>query len=95
MSNVLTADDFTPYISRAFVPRGQHRTLTLVAVDRQIGAGHLPRAPFTLLFRGPPGDVLPDGIYEVAVDGGPDFTIFISPIQTFAREHQDYQAVFN
>jgi hypothetical protein len=95
MSDGLTADDFTPYIGQQFAPRGQHRTLTLVAIDRHAVTGNLPRAPFTLLFRGPPGDILPDGTYDVAVQGGPAFTIFISPIQTFSRDHQDYQAVFN
>ena len=97
VEKVLTADDFAPYIGKAFTPRGQHRVLTLVSIDRLTfpGIQNLPRAPFSLLFSGPPGDVLPDRIYDVAVQDGPDFVLFISPIQTYARDRQDYQAVFN
>jgi hypothetical protein len=59
------------------------------------GTMELPRPPFCLLFRGPPRDVLPEGLYEVAVQDGPDFALYIIPIQTFDRNRQDYQAVFN
>ena len=97
MDRVLTEDDFAPYIGRRFTPRGQRRTLTLVSIDRRAfpGVESLPRAPFTLLFSGIPGDVLPEGLYDAVVEDGPEFPIFISPIQTFERDRQDYQAVFN
>ena len=55
----------------------------------------MPREPFLLLLRGPPGDVLPEGIYDVAIEGGPNFTLHIVPIHTPASDRQDYQVVFN
>jgi hypothetical protein len=94
---ILTADDFAPHIGKSFTLPGQHRALTLVSIDRSTfpGADDLPRAPFTLLFGGPPRDVLPEGLYDVAIPDGPEAAIYISPIQTFDRSRQDYQAVFN
>jgi hypothetical protein len=80
----LTAGDFTPHVGKAFTPLGQHRTITLASVEFGMfaGADILPRAPFSLLFSGPPNDVLPEGLYDVA-------------IHTYDRNRQDYQAVFN
>jgi hypothetical protein len=94
---ILTADDFTPHVGKGFTPLGQHRILTLVSVDRSTfsGGDTLPRTPFTLLFNGTPGDVLPEGLYDVAIQDGPEVSIYINPIQTFDRNRQDYQAVFN
>jgi hypothetical protein len=93
----LTAEDFTPHIGRGFTPLGQHRTITLASVELSTfaGAGTLPRAPFSLLFSGPPDDVLPEGLYNVAVQDSQAVPIYISPIQTYDRSRQDYQAVFN
>jgi hypothetical protein len=94
---ILTADDFAPHVGKVFTPLGQHRTLTLVSIDRQVfpGMEALPRAPFTLLFRGVANDVLPEGPYQVAVADGPEFSFYINPIHTFERDRQDYQAVLN
>jgi hypothetical protein len=55
----------------------------------------LPRPPFTLIFAGPPGDVLPEGEYAFEVEGGPAFEFYVMPIHTPARDRQDYQAAFN
>ena len=94
---ILTAEDFTPHVGKIFTPLGQHRTVTLVSVERNTFAGGdtLPRAPFSLLFSGPPNDVLPEGMYDVAIQAGPEVAIYISPIHTYDRNRQDYQAVFN
>ena len=54
-----------------------------------------PRQPFSLIFRGPPADVLPEGLHTLEVEGGDSFTIYVMPIHTPARDRQDYQAVFN
>jgi hypothetical protein len=93
----LSADDFARYIGKGFTPGGQDRRLTLESIDRRIFAGTegMRRAPFTLLFSGARGDVLPEGLYEFVMGDGTDFALFISPIQTFDSERQDYQAVFN
>jgi len=96
MSRLLTSEDFAPHVGKAFRPAGQHRVLTLVSVDtRQFpGTESVPRQPFILILEGPQGDVLPEGSYDVAVDDGPEFSLYIAPIHTIARDRQDYQAVF-
>jgi hypothetical protein len=38
---------------------------------------------------------LPEGIYHVVIDDGPAFDLYIIPIHTMSREHQDYQVVVN
>lgn len=72
--------------------------LTLVSVDAGAPPGAqagTPREPFSLILRGPPGDVLPEGLYNVSVADGPDFELYINPIHTAARDRQDYQVAFN
>jgi hypothetical protein len=97
MSEILTARDFVGHVGKTVTPKGQHRVLTLVSIDTKDLPGWeaMPRQPFTLILRGPPDDVLPEGLYDVAVDGGPDFTLHISPVHTPARDRQDYQVAFN
>lgn len=96
MSRLLTPEDFEPHVGKAFRPVGQHRVLTLVSIDtgRYPGAESLPRQPFILILRGPPTDVLPEGSYDVTVDGGPEFSLYIAPIHTSSRDRQEYQVVF-
>jgi hypothetical protein len=97
MPQLLTSADFAPYLGKTFRPSGQHRSLTLVSI-RTPSLPHddsALRQPFILIFEGPPGDILPEGLYEVAVDGGPEFSLYISPVHTIVRDRQDYQAVFN
>jgi uncharacterized protein DUF6916 len=91
---ILQADDFTLHIGKTFTPAGQTRTLILGTIDRSNFPG-LQRAPFSLLFSGPPRDVLPEGLYDVTAQDGPSFSLYITPIQTFDQNRQDYQAVFN
>jgi hypothetical protein len=97
MSQVLTADDFMPYAGKTFTPKGQHRGLTLTSVTTSASAGWegMTRQPFTLILHGPPDDLLAEGLYDVAVEAGPEFALYIIPIQTLARDRQDYQVVFN
>jgi hypothetical protein len=97
MPGTLTIQDFLPHVGRRIVPAGQHRVLTLVSatVSRFPGWESMPREPFALIMQGPPGDVLPEGLYDAAIEGGPDVTLHISPIHTPAPDRQDYQAVFN
>ncbi len=99
MSELLTSDDFLPHVNKVFRVRGGHHALTLTRVDarrrdefeRTFG----PRDPFNLIFRGPPNDLLREGLYTLDVDGGPPFELYVIPIQTPARDRQDYQAPFN
>jgi hypothetical protein len=99
MSRVPTADDFVAHVGTTVTPEGQHRTLTLVSVNPAPGQGSPSREPFSLILRGPPDDVLPEGLYDFAFGDGPDagegFSMYIAPIHTPARDRQDYQIVFN
>ena len=97
MSQVLTVQDFVAHVGKVVTPKGQHRQLTLVSADAAPARGGdaMPRQPFTLILCGPPNDVLPEGLYDVAVTDGPDFTLYIIPIHTVARDRQIYQVVFN
>jgi hypothetical protein len=101
MSRLLTAEDFVAHVGKTFSPKGQHRVLTLVEMKTSEWPGWdaMPRKPFSLILSGPPDDVLPEGLYDVAVDGGPDFAqdfaLYIIPVFTPARDRQDYQVVFN
>lgn len=99
MSEVLTAEDFHPHVARVFHVQGGDHALTLDAVRMypmpEAAAKDLPRQPFTLIFKGPPGNVLPEGTYMLDVDGGPSFELYVIPIHTPARDRQHYQAAFN
>lgn len=96
MLRLLTSEDFAPHVGKAFRPAGQHHALRLVSIDtrRYPGTQSLPRQPFILILEGPPVDVLPEGSYDVAVDGGPELSLYIVPIHTTARDRQQYQVVF-
>jgi hypothetical protein len=97
MSKQLTAEDFRPYVGKRFIPKGQQRVLWLVSIDtkRFPGTETLPREPFSLLLNGPPGDVLPEGQYDFAIEDGPSFELYIAPVHTVARDQQNYQVVFS
>jgi hypothetical protein len=97
MSRDFTARDFLPHVGKTGAPKGHHLVLTLVSVTttRLPGWERMPREPFTLILRGPPGDPLVEGLYDVTFEEGPDFALYIIPIHTAARDRQDYQVVFN
>jgi len=90
------ADDFAPFVGKTFQAAGHPQLLTLVTLHTQTagGAGNA-RTPFSLILRGPPGAVVPEGFYRFTVDGRQDFDLYMIPTQTASREHQDYQIVFN
>jgi hypothetical protein len=95
----LTPEHFIPHTGKAFHVGESGHILTLVRVDQRRreaweGGSDL-REPFNLIFRGPPGNVLPEALYTVAVEDGPLFELYIIPVFTPARDRQDYQAAFN
>jgi len=73
MADILTAEYFAPHVGKALRPAGQHRVLTLVKLDAREHPGWdaAPRKPFSLILRGAPGDVLPEGLYTCTIDDGP------------------------
>jgi hypothetical protein len=83
-----TADDFAPHIGKIFQPLGSQIALLLAAVEQS--------APgFTLLFQGPPGQILPPGMHDFQLEDGVGFCFYVMPIHTPVAGRQDYQAVFN
>jgi hypothetical protein len=97
MSETLSAEYFAPHVGKTVRPAGQHLVLTLVAVDMRDHPGWdaAPRKPFSLILRGAPADILPEGLYACAFGNEPSVELYIMPIHTPSREHQDYQVVFN
>jgi hypothetical protein len=98
MTAPFKADDFLPYVNKTFASKGVGHALVLTRVEQprlgDRGEGEF-RAPFLLIFRGPPGDVLPEGLYTLDVENGPSFELYVMPIHTPARDRQDYQSSFN
>jgi hypothetical protein len=99
MTEQLTPETFLPHVNKAFRVKGGRHVLTLTRVDirrlEEREAAGVRRLPFTLIFRGPAGDVLREGLYKLEIEGGPTVELYVIPVQTFARDRQDYQAVFN
>lgn len=98
MAEDLNPEHFTPHVGKVFRVEGTRHALTLARVeqpdpDTRSEAGY--RQPFTLIFRGPPGDVLPEGMHHLATGEGVAFTLYVIPTHTPARDRQDYQAAFN
>ena len=94
MAHTITAERFTPHIGKAVsLPDG--RTLTLTAIDRRESQGTGASNAFTLLLRGDPDRIVPEGLHRLTFDGGESFDLYLIPIHTPSRDHQDYQIVFN
>ncbi len=97
MDQPLTHAFFQPFVGRTFSFQGSHVVLTLASAtaNPQYAMPGAPQVPFSLIFHGPAGDILPEGYYRVAIENGPEVEFYINPIHTVARDRQDYQAVFN
>lgn len=99
MADLLKAEHFLPHVDKIFRVKAGHLALTLVRVERPRREDLQPvigeRDAFNLIFRGPPGNLLREGLYTLDVDGGLSFDLYIIPIHTPARDRQDYQAAFN
>jgi hypothetical protein len=99
MAEPLTPEHFLPHVDKTFrVKDGQHAfRLARVDVHKLSAheAGQAPRQPFTLIFSGPPGNVLREGSYTMEVDEGPQFELYVMPVHTPSPGRQDYQAAFN
>jgi hypothetical protein len=89
---------FKPHVGKIFRFKGTRYAFPLdhILSDRKKLPAWVKRRPFTLIFRGPnQQDVLPEGLYECEIDGGPTYTLYVAPIFTPQLDRQDYQAVFN
>jgi hypothetical protein len=99
MDELLTRESFDPHIGKIFgVPNSRH-ALTLVRIEtRPIAAWEQKmglRASFNLIFSGPPGDILAEGMHRLALEDGTTFELYVVPVQTPMRGRQDYQSSFN
>jgi hypothetical protein len=87
-------EHFGPHVAKVFRVHGGEHALTLNEMQThplsQAQANVLWRQPFTLIFKGPPGSVLPEGMYTLDVDGGPSFELYVMPIHT---PTPDWQAI--
>jgi hypothetical protein len=99
MDEPMTPEHFLPHVDKTFRVKGGHHALKLTQVDvHKIGeqeAKWRPRQPFNLIFSGPPGDVLREGMYVLEVEDGPQFELYVMPIHTPERGRQNYQSMFN
>jgi len=95
MTELISHETFLPYVDKGFRVTGGRHVLTLRRVDTLPKIDGIPRQPFTLIFSGPPGDVLPEGQQMLEVDGGATFDLYVMPIHTPELGRQHYQAVFN
>ncbi len=96
MTTVPVHEDFLPYVDGMFHVGGWHGALQLREIDVSRTPNPGRTAPsFTLLFQGPRDDVLPEGMRTITAADGRAFDVYVMPIHTPGREHQDYQVVFN
>jgi hypothetical protein len=92
MTDGASAETFAPYIGKA-ISLDDGPTLTLMAVDRH--KSPTQDGGFSLLLRGAPASIAPEGIHRITFEGGVSFDLYLIPIHTPSRDHQDYQIVFN
>jgi hypothetical protein len=97
MNEPLTHNHFSSYVGTRFGFEGHHLTLLLRSVDAQpqFAAPGAARVPFVLVFEGPVGDILSQGLYRTATHDGSVFEMYVAPMHTPSRDRQDYQAIFN
>lgn len=96
MSDAINTETFAPYVGRlASLANGQ--TLSLVTVDphRSPRPNSPPGTTFSLLLRGAAAPIVSEGLHRLAFEDGASFELYLIPIHTPSREHQDYQVVFN
>jgi hypothetical protein len=92
----VSADIFAPHVGKEILLPEDGQRLTLAAVDRRGSpAPGAPRAAFTLILRGVPAPIIPEGMHRLALEGGASFDLYLIPIHTPSRDRQDYQIVFN
>ena len=85
MTDAPSAEFFTPHIAEAMsLPNGQK--LTLVSVDKRNWPRDASRAAFSLLLRGVPDPITPEGMHRVTFEDGASFELYLIP-STRRREN--------
>jgi hypothetical protein len=88
------AGDFLPWRGAAFAVEGWPFRLVLTEINEGAARAGF-RAPFSLIFQGPAGAVLPEGLRRLAAADGAAFDLYLMPVHTPHPDRQDYQAAFN
>jgi hypothetical protein len=94
MAETLTPEHFLSHVQKVFRLKSGRHALTLARIELSDFKGG-QRQAFNLIFSGPPGDVLSEGLYTLQVENGPEFELYVIPIHTPIPGRQDYQAAFN
>lgn len=89
---MLGPTEFTSHVGKTF--RFGVANLVLERVDVHSRPSD-PHQAFTMIFSGPSNTVLPEGSYDVSLDGSAWTTLHVMPIHTVGPGRQDYQVVFN
>ena len=97
MTQLDKAVDFHSYIEKPLAVKNLNYSLVLRSIEEPMHAGHSPehRSPFTLVFWGPPGAVLPAGVYTLEGEDAAPFELHITPIGHDRAKRPHYQACFN
>lgn len=96
MSDATNAETFAPYVGKP-VSLANGQALTLIAVDqpRSPQPNGAPGTSFSLHLRGTTAPIVSEGLHRLAFGNGASFELYLTPIHTASRDHQDYQVVFN
>jgi hypothetical protein len=95
---VLTIEHFKPHAGKTVRFKGTAYTFVLdrIEADSSPPPSGYARAPFVLIFRGPSKtDVMPAGMYECDIEGGPTYGLYVMPVHTPQADCQEYQSAFN
>jgi hypothetical protein len=96
MSDTINTETFAPYVGRpASLANGQALTLIAVDLHRSPRPNAAPGTSFSLLLRGAAAPIAPEGLHRLAFEDGASFELYLIPVHTPSRDHQDYQVVFN
>ncbi len=96
MLDKLTAEDFGPYVGQCFAlgEEAQSASLELINVTRSRVIASQSRPGFSLVFRGAPEPMLPQGTHPVVHPKLGVLGIFLVPIGPDVQGMR-YEAVFN
>jgi hypothetical protein len=96
MSDAINAETFTPYVGKpGSLANGQALTLVAIDLHRSPQPNTAPDTSFSLLLRGAAAPIVTEGLHRLAFEDGASFELYLIPIHTPSRDHQDYQVVFN
>ncbi|MGO8739003.1 DUF6916 family protein [Rhodoblastus sp.] len=87
------AADFRPRRNETFAVEGWPHGLLLREIHEGAAGGF--RVPFTLIFQGPAGALLPEGLRRLKAADAAVFDLYLMPVHTPDSGRQDYQAAFN